>query len=34
MKVKGRMGKVEGIKRGALPHVTTSSFLTLAIMIM
>jgi hypothetical protein len=33
MKVKGTMGKVEGIKRGALPYAATSSP-TLIIMIL
>jgi len=35
MRVRGRMGeKMEGIKRGVLPYVATSSFPPFAIMIM
>jgi hypothetical protein len=34
MKMRGKMGKVEGIKRGALPYVTTSLSPTFVIMIL
>jgi hypothetical protein len=34
MRARGRMGKVEGIKRGPLPYVATFLSSTLAIMIL